>query len=60
MKKVLSAFLAFITAALFSLNALAAETGVPSTGDSGVWMYVLLVLVAVALVAFLVMSGKKK
>ena len=59
MKKALSAFLAFLTSALFGLTVLA-DGATPKTSDYGMWIWVVLGVVAVALVVFLVVSGKKK
>ena len=60
MTKALSALLAIICAVIMGVFQVSAEGGVPMTGDENWWIYLVLAIVAVAMVVILVVTGKKK
>lgn len=61
MKKFLAAFSAFISALLTGIASVSAAGVSPSAGDdSNWWLYIVLALVAVALIIVLAVTGKKK
>lgn len=60
MKRFLAIAAAFISAVMVSILQVSAENGVPATGDENWWIYIVLAVVAIAMVVVLVVTGKKK
>lgn len=60
MKKAFWAVLAFIYTSVFSTLSASAAGFTPAAGDDNWWIYVVLAVIAVAMVAVLVVTGKKK
>lgn len=60
MKKVLLAVWAFVSTAIFGTVQASAAGISPAAGDENWWIYVVLAIVALAMVAVLVVTGKKK
>jgi len=60
MKKFLSITLALISAIMAGALQASADNGVPTTGDENWWIYIVLAVVAIAMVVVLVVTGKKK
>lgn len=60
MKKAFAVIMAFISAIMLGAVQAAADGGVPMTGDENWWIYLVLAIVAVAMVVVLVVTNKKK
>ncbi len=60
MKRAFYAFAAVISAIMMGALQVSADTGVPMTGDENWWIYVILAVVAIAMVVVLVVTNKKK
>lgn len=60
MIKALSVLMAFLCTMVAGVSQVCADSGVPMTGDENWWIYIVLAVVAVAMVAILVVTGKKK
>ncbi|MBQ3081631.1 MAG: LPXTG cell wall anchor domain-containing protein [Clostridia bacterium] len=60
MKKALSVVMAFLSAVVIGALQASADSGVPMTGDENWWIYLILAVVAVAMVVVLAVTSKKK
>lgn len=60
MKKIFAAVFAFISAFLTGSLQASAVGATPLAGDNDWWIYLILAIIAVAMIAVLVITGKKK